>query len=512
MAADEGEGEGGVDLPKRSRVWWWQRPTIRELLRQQLSFDDMGAEFDAQENERTRLAEGESVHLAGFTLVEAFTPSTVAKLYEVLTEWEGRHLKFREGSHVAALERSRSTIGGGWSSLGFLRPPGTSIMIGPGSHDPTLPTGVDAVWLNVRYVSSSIALVAATFTITEEAGDLSQVLRTDTKRKSFNHSITVEGRFGQLRGAMWWARPRLYGWSSSSLMASQVKEKAVESRIAALEDACGAWFARAFPGKFSRLPEDQRPHTRIVLTAAEPPFDDDPRGAFAVARIGSSYGTYLGTDKGFEGWHLQTRSQIMGEGRDARVWTFAARRSDVGEHGLTDSRGDTNWGVTQRFSSEHVGLVALHGLRILMDEFFIELARLRDDAGGDRRFPRPVREAKRLNQYLVTTGLDTSAFASDIAELASNLDWFRWGVPEYMEVVSEQARNHGRSARDLVPDISEGLAVGARRLGAMAAQTQDNLRASAELRQAIENTRLQRIVILVSVVTLIVATLTLMVA
>ena len=37
----------------------------------------------------TRLPEGESVHLGGVTLVEAFTPSTVFRLYETLRKWPG---------------------------------------------------------------------------------------------------------------------------------------------------------------------------------------------------------------------------------------------------------------------------------------------------------------------------------------------------------------------------------------------------------------------------------------
>jgi hypothetical protein len=71
------DGGGAVDdsvAPKRT--WWWQRRTLRQIKRDEATqCSDYTDQWDARENDETRLPENEVVHLGGVTLVEAFTPS-----------------------------------------------------------------------------------------------------------------------------------------------------------------------------------------------------------------------------------------------------------------------------------------------------------------------------------------------------------------------------------------------------------------------------------------------------
>lgn len=52
--------------------------------------------------------------------------------------------------------------------MGVVRPPG-AFRFGDGFNDPTLPAGVDAVWLHLSYVTPALAMVVATFTLAEDA-------------------------------------------------------------------------------------------------------------------------------------------------------------------------------------------------------------------------------------------------------------------------------------------------------------------------------------------------------
>jgi hypothetical protein len=191
--------------------------------------------------------------------------------------------------------------------------------------------------------------------------------------------------------------------------------------------------------------------------------------------------------------------------------TVAAKRSDVGDEDVQDRRGQSNWSLTQRFNDEQTTLIARLSLRALLDLYSRRLARLRDDAGTRQRFRRPVRDARRLDTFLLTDGLDAATVAPDVIGLTSDQVSFRWNVPEYDEDLTPlQPGGRNLEPSKLVPDLADGLRRQAERLGADAAATDANLRASAELRQAVANTRLQRTVVLVSIAALVVALISLL--
>jgi hypothetical protein len=199
------DGGGAVDdsvAPKRT--WWWQRRTLRQIKRDEApQCSDYTDQWDARENDETRLPENEVVHLGGVTLVEAFTPSTVSKLYNTLSNWQPQSATRPDHDLVADLERSRSGAGGGWTNLGPVRPQGGN-----------LPPGVQAVWLNLSYLLPSVAVVCATFTFENDMADISDLLKADFVTTFEDVRVVVHGRFGRLRSRIPWSRPRYHGMSS----------------------------------------------------------------------------------------------------------------------------------------------------------------------------------------------------------------------------------------------------------------------------------------------------------
>lgn len=477
-------------------------------LRKDLELSGLRKEADARSNRETRLPEDESVQLGGVTLVEAFTPSTVFRLKKTLRKWPRQPERFNE-TLAADLERGRSTTAaGGWKNLGTVRRPGQFIM-GDGHHDDSLPSGVEAVWLSLRYLMPSVALVCATFTFADDVADLSDLLRTDFETETEKTRIVVHGSFGRLRALIPWSRPKRFSTSAPVWTADGAKQRAVERRIRQREAECARWFFAKFEGRFAEADPKARPSIRLIFTEKALPFSEGRRTWLEPAGLAWTPFVYRCTD--VPGWALKTSPWPTKDDRYA--WTVAARRSDVGREGASDATGRSNWSLAQRFKMTQESLAAGYALAALLDIYADRLAILRDAAGGRHPGHRPVRDARNLDRYLLTDGLDAATITADIAALTEDLTRYRRNMPEYTEDQGDRHKEGNKpQPRELVPSLCESLRGRAARLAADTANTDGNLRASAELRQAIANTRLQRVVVGFTIFAVVVAVLSVVVA
>ncbi|WP_166486481.1 hypothetical protein [Blastococcus saxobsidens] len=108
-------------------------------------------------------------------------------------------------------------------------------------------------------------------------------------------------------------------------------------------------------------------------------------------------------------------------------------------------------------------------------------------------------------------GLDAATVAPDVKALAQNCSVFSRDLPVYVEDLSHLAADQSKPAAELVPDLATELVRRSESLIEDMSNTIDNLRGSAELRQAVANTRLQRTVVSFTLVALIVAVVSLLV-
>ena len=484
--------------------------SVRQIRRQAEAARLFHQELDARYNRESRLPDGERVELGGLVLAEVFTPSTVGRLLETLEQRQAAN-PYDSGDRAAHVRRSRTSPGGGWSNLGMVRRPGNRMVPNFGVMDPKLPKGVDAAFLSVSTVTASVAVVTATFALEPGFLDLGTHLATDRRLTVSDVKIVIPGRFGKLRSRIPWSRPKSHGTSSAMNDVWRLKEQAIEDAVRNIEDRCAEWFYDQFPGRFSKISRGRRPHVRIIFTEQGQPFESTKsRTPFGAAGIGVSWQVYQGSETRNAGWRLGTGAPFRSE--HDPIWTFAALRSDVA-HEMTRGEPDgSNWAVVQRFHDEQGPLVALRALQVMLQTYANDLAEMRDRPDRARRFNRTVREAQTMNAYLLTTGLDVSSVTSDISTLTKNLERFRWSVPEYHEELrrSEGAGDQLDELRSLVPLMRDMIRWQAKQLSRASTDTDQNLRASAELQQAIANTRMQRIVLALTVVAVVVAVIALL--
>jgi hypothetical protein len=490
---------------KRDR--WHRRPSVCALRREAKEHEDreFTRKWDDRDNDGTRLPAGETIHLGGFVFTEAFTPSTVSALYKALEDWPDDR-KGRKQEWLNQLTRSRSGDGMAWQDLGLVRPPGKALL-GHGYHDADLPAGVDAVWLSVSYVTQTLAMVVATFTLSEDAGDLSKILRRDYRTRHVDVDVRVHGRLGALRARIPWSRPASHGVSYRRSSAEEQKREACSAVIRDYEDKCGRWFFKKFPGRFSAATPQRRPVIRMLFTKEHVPYLE--RHPW-LRPVGLDLAFPLWRSNDPEGWWLSENFRSNSD--RLYVLTLAARRADAAKEPAKGTSGESNWYLTQQFGSDQAPFAARYAMLALLSLYSDRLSDLRDKA-GIRRFPRhPVSEARRLDDYLIGDGLDAATVTADLELLTQDLTGFGWDVWDFTEEREHLPPTPDREPSQYVPSLCAAVQEQAGRLANDATTTTGNIKASAELRQAMANTRLQRIVVSLSVIAIVIAVVSLLTA
>lgn len=505
MTVDEEDGGPGAVRPTPASVKsppWHKRPTLRQLRKAAAVTPTWAGEHDAQQNDETRLPESEEIALGAVVLTEAFTPSKVSYLYRALAGWPAVTEDERR-TRLEELARSRSGESTGWQSLDVVRHPGAPVLTG--HTDPNLPLGVDGVWLSVSYITASLAMVVATFVFTAEAGDLSPLLRANYRTEWVASPIVFDGPLAGLRARIPWSRPRPpqgLRASHSINMPESRKQSAVETLIDDYQLACSEWLAHRFPGRFASARYERRPALRMLFTKEQVPYADRPPW---LRPVGLDFAMPLWSSTDPVGWWMRGEPSPFLSHR--RVLTLAARRSDIAQPQGGDD-GESNWALAQiGLGYGNATLAARYALSALLALYGDRLRELRDTAGTERRISRPVQAARALDDYLIRDGLDAATITTELEEFTSDLRRFRLGVPELVEHLDHIRAGVPADYEpvEYVPALRDEIHTQAARLKGSTTAATENIRASAELRQAISNTTLQRLTLALAVVAVLIA-------
>jgi hypothetical protein len=457
--------------------------------------------WDRGDNPATRLPDDEEIHLAGLVVAEAFTPATAPALYRALASFPAPEDRKKEWAD--RVTRGRSAVGmAGSVRLGRIRRTGNQV---PGLDliDPTLPPEVEEAWAYLFVPTPSVTVLVTTFTLTDEAGNLSPLLCADYQSEAYDVRVCIPGRLGRIRARIPWWRPKNYRVSYSSRTAEDKKRQACDSLIFGYEKACQIWLAARFPGTFSTARLVSRPLVRLLLTKKTVPFDVTSPRWLGPPRLGFGPDVWRSTSQ--PGWAIRLNS-----GSPARQFTAtaAARRRDIALEHAPEGQGESTPSLTAQFAFYQSTFVARWAIACLLSLYTDRLAGLRDRPVR-RRLRRPVREALNLDSYLLGDGLDTSTVTADVRDLTENPAYFEQGMPVYIEDVHYA---NSRAPQELAPWLLDRLKHRGLGLERDADVSTRNISASAGLRQAIANTRLQRTTLLLTTIAIAIAVISLFVA
>jgi hypothetical protein len=465
------------------------RPSLRSLQQRVRSSE---SEMDRSENDRTRLPESEEIHLGGLVLAEVFPPSSASALRDAVEDFP--IAREEKAKLIAWLSKGRSSSGvSGRKNLATVR------------HG--CPRNVDVVNIDLYFLQPSFTVLIATFAIADDAGDLSKVLRSDYA--SDGH-VSVIGPLGWVRSRIPWSRPAENLVVVPSWQPSRRKRQAFEDLIRDHEVSCWRWLAGRFPGRFCREDPALRPSFRVLTTKESNPYVDDHKW---LNPPGLRFRSDLWRPATSKNWFLQ----VSDWPRELQTTATAATRRPPREaNSGQDADLCSPQQMAMQFASGHSSVVARWATSCLLSLYADGLAALRDRAGRRPRrwLPRRhVRAALDLDRYLIGDGLDAATVASDVASFAEDPQNFATDLqayPEYLEPFPGAARA-ANPPREMMAWIREGLQERAERLERDTSAATGNIRASAEIRQAIANTRLQRVVVPIALLTLVAAVITLIV-
>ncbi|WP_449337047.1 hypothetical protein [Streptomyces griseus] len=368
-------------------------------------------------------------------------------------------------------------------------------------------------------------MLVATFTLEEDAGDLSETLQKDYSTTLRNESVRISGKFTRIRSRIPWARPKKFSTSHSFYTPQFQKRDACEDTVSALEDDCWKWLSGRFPGRFSVEPPKDRPGIRIFLTQSSDPFDRD-QNALSLLGLGPSTNRWAGRE--IPGWSLSFDNWRAHPNRRFQA-IAAARRSEASVRSEYAVDSTSVWALTQEFDDYQSGFAVRWAMDCLLSTYSYRLGKLRDRSATRRRIDTPVRSARELDQFLLGDGLDAATVASETKNFAEDSRSFRYDAAEYVEVAidfgkpakteasvrkngfiksllrvtirSERERESPGTdmdipkSRELNSVIRDSLINQSDRLIEDMRIATTNIGASAGLRQAIANTRMQRAVV-----------------
>ena len=239
---------------------------------------------------------------------------------------------------------------------------------------------------------------------------------------------------------------------------------------------------------------------RLLLTKKTVPFDvGRPRW---LSPPGLAFGPGVWRSTGQPGWAIKLDPGASG-GQFTAIG--AARRRDAAREHAPEGRGESTSLLTQQFAMYQSPLVARWAIACLLSLYIDRLTGLRDRPVR-HRLRRPVQEALNLDNYLLGDGLDASTVTADVRDLTENPAYFGHDIPDYLEDVSYAP---GNTPQQLVPWLLDRLKHRGLGLERDTDVTTRNISASAGLRQAIANTRLQRTMLLLTGIAIAIAVISL---
>ncbi|WP_129513565.1 hypothetical protein [Burkholderia stabilis] len=450
---------------------------------------------DSQKNEANRLPANESVQLAAVWVAELYTPSQIGGLLEGLSRLGWEHGRSRDDSIVAWTNDVRQGRSAGWVSLGRV----TSSARFGSERVAELPPGIESAFPILMSLTPSItALVIAFYTSDETSNALDQPLRAD-------YSTFAE----KGRGLEWWniGAYVLFGrkirFSRTIRDPDSQRRRSVATCISRIEAGCTDWVRCNLPGVFaSGLREGLFPTATLMVTEAVNPGTENlrPNRAFEGLSI----------DRDFDAWvsdQWPCARIVLPGGRDdsSLRLTFACRRKDAFPEAPGYVEPTSNGTIAYRASELIRELLSRWAITGMLDGYHEQLSRLRDKSAGARSY-QPIRDLKQLRSLVHTQLYDVELSAHEITEFTKDV-WYRAHIPNMRPMDSR---------RGTQTDLADSLRSAQHERAAQVSRESELLKSvlslSSDLSQTITNLRIQRLIVLLTLISISIASAALFVS
>ena len=363
---------------------------------------------DQQDNEDSSLPPGEVLDLCCVWGVEFYTPTHVPGLVDALNGlgWESEHRSEPYRSPVSWIRSLRRRQHGGASMhLGVLTRTGERIFLGPHHHAAPLPSYFKYAHVRLYSISPSLIGVVICFVLEEqEAAQLNSILKKE--RRTYTTPIR--------NGA------RIHHPSSQ-------KEQDILQLRESLSAAIAAWFREHLPGVFSSGTLDGHvPTCELITTLQTEPF---PSSAERDT-VRSEYLRLLELDYGLDIWHSERIPGLRFQNsRKAQHHSIVSIReqeciSALKEHNPSTDKRSRIWFLDEAMSD----MIAAWSTVLLLEGYTQQIIKVRDAAltshGG-------TINALEAASDSMLHGLDVSAVAIEVADMAREKFWFFLDDPEF---------------------------------------------------------------------------------
>lgn len=475
--------------PRWLKRWGpWKRWTRYRETRQHNREDcEFWRDRDVEENERGRLPGDEGVQVPAIWVAELYTPSTVDGLLKGIGELGWEYGRSRDASLTKWMNDVREGRQAGWTSLGLVSSPDTAHFMR--ERTAPLPSGVTAALPILMSLTPSLTAFIVVFLFDDDtARSLENPLRaefaTRTRRDPLFRPWHVV-RYVLMDGSVRLGR-RIY---SPDL----IRREAVKSRLQKLENVCMEWVRDRLPGAFASLPSSRAPTATLLVTEQIRPLSVESREirAFDGLAIDREYDAWESAE-----WPGARLVLPRGWDEEGKSLIFACRRHDAFPEKAGYHNPTSNWTIAQRADDHIRGLLSRWAITCLLDSYHEALAALRDRAAHDGGY-RPVRDLKELRSLARTMLYDIGACTKEIVEFSESDLRYRYDVLE-MSYIREV-----RGARpELLKDLIASQSRRAQQIQREAALLSSTLSTSNNLTQTISSIRTQRLVILLTVVSI----------
>lgn len=488
----EEAGQTAKESPTKERQFkglarWgpWRRWShYRESRHRELHFV---RDQDPEDNAHGRLPNDEGVQLPGIWVAELYTPSTVGGLLQGIQNlgWEfGRN---RDDSLTKWMSDVREGRQAGWVNLGLVSPPQAAHFMRERSAK--LPPGVTAALPVLMSLTPSITAFVIVFLFDAE----SAVSLETSLRANF---ITTTRRTSRFRA---WHLVRYILVNNDSVRFGYsifnpdlLRREALKSQLQELEKDCKQWVRNHFPGAFYSLPKSCLPTAILLVTEQVRPLSEE---AFNIRAFDG-----LALSRDYDSWESieWPGARLVMPRRDdqGNRLTFACRRQDA----FPDSPGyhdpTSNWTIAQRADDCIQGLLSRWAITCLLDAYHMNLSAMRDEIACDGSY-RTVRDLKRLRSFARTFLFDIGACTQEIEEFAQTDLSYGHDVIKMTYVNSAHGKKH-----ELLESLSASQVKRSQQVRREAQLLQTTLSASNDLSQTITNIRIQRLIVLLTVISI----------